>query len=47
MNAQGEGVCTAPTHSSALDRGEWSASRQGRALPPAKGLPVPIVQEAG
>jgi hypothetical protein len=27
---------------SALDRGEWSASRPGRALPP-----VPIVQEAG
>jgi hypothetical protein len=26
----------------ALDRGEWSASRPGRALPP-----VPIVQEAG
>jgi hypothetical protein len=27
---------------SALDRGEWSVSRPGRALPP-----VPIVQEAG
>jgi len=27
---------------SALDRGEWSASHPGRALPP-----VPIVQEAG
>jgi hypothetical protein len=27
---------------SALDGGEWSASRPGRALPP-----VPIVQEAG
>jgi hypothetical protein len=33
--------------SSALDRGEWSASRPGRALPPGKGPPVPIVQEAG
>jgi hypothetical protein len=32
---------------SALDRGEWSASRPGRALPPGKGPPVPIVQEAG
>jgi hypothetical protein len=32
---------------SALDRGEWSASRPGRALPPVKGPPVPIVQEAG
>jgi hypothetical protein len=27
--------------------GEWSASRPGRALPPEKGPPVPIVQEAG
>jgi hypothetical protein len=26
--------------------GEWSASRPGRALPPGKGPPVPIVQEA-
>jgi hypothetical protein len=32
---------------SALDGGEWSASRPGRALAPGKGLPVPIVQEAG
>jgi hypothetical protein len=32
---------------SALDRGEWSASRTGRSLPPGKGPPVPIVQEAG
>jgi hypothetical protein len=31
---------------SALDGGEWSASRPGRALPPGKGPPVPIVQEA-
>jgi hypothetical protein len=29
---------------SALDRGEWSESRPGRALPPGKGPPV---QEAG
>jgi hypothetical protein len=32
---------------SALDGGEWSASRPGRAVPPGKGPPVPIVQEAG
>jgi hypothetical protein len=31
----------------ALDSGEWSASRPGRALPQGKGPPVPIVQEAG
>jgi hypothetical protein len=32
---------------SALDGGEWSVSRPGPALPPGKGPPVPIVQEAG
>jgi hypothetical protein len=32
---------------SALDGGDWSASRPGRALPPGKGPPVPIVQKAG
>jgi hypothetical protein len=32
---------------SALDGGEWSESRPGRPLPPEKGPPVPIVQEAG
>jgi hypothetical protein len=32
---------------SALDGGEWSASRPGRALPPGKGPPVLTVQEAG
>jgi hypothetical protein len=32
---------------SALDGGEWSASCPGRALPPGKGPPVPIEQEAG
>jgi hypothetical protein len=32
---------------SALDGGEWSASLPGRALPPGKGPPVPIGQEAG
>jgi hypothetical protein len=32
---------------SALDGGEWSVSRSGRALPPGKEPPVPIEQEAG
>jgi hypothetical protein len=32
---------------SALDWGEWSASRPGRTLPPGKGPPVPTGQEAG
>jgi hypothetical protein len=32
---------------SALDGGEWSASRPGRALPPGKRPPIPIEQEAG
>jgi hypothetical protein len=30
---------------SALDGGEWWASRSGRSLPPGKGSPVPIGQE--
>jgi hypothetical protein len=32
---------------SALDGGEWSASRTDRALPPGKRPPVPNVQESG
>jgi hypothetical protein len=32
---------------SALDAGDWSASRPGRTLAPGKGSPVPTVQEAG
>jgi hypothetical protein len=32
---------------SALDRGEWSASRPGRAFTPGERTPVPTVQEAG
>jgi hypothetical protein len=32
---------------SALDGGEWSVSRPGRALPAGKVPTVPIVQEAG
>jgi hypothetical protein len=31
---------------SAINGSEWSASRPGRALPPGKGPPIPIVQEA-
>jgi hypothetical protein len=34
-------------HYTTLDGGEWSASLPGRALPPGKGPPVPIGQEAG
>jgi hypothetical protein len=32
---------------SELDGGSWSGSRPGRALPPWKGPPVPVVQETG
>jgi hypothetical protein len=32
---------------SALDRGEWSASHPGRALPPGKGPPVPDTEDRG
>jgi hypothetical protein len=32
---------------SALDGGEWSALRPGRALAPGKEPPVPILQEVG
>jgi hypothetical protein len=45
MEAQGYSSYSFST--SALDEGEWSASRPDRALAPAKGPPVPIVQEAG
>jgi hypothetical protein len=48
MEALGGRGRIAPTHSRPRHRwGEWSASRPGRALPPGKGPPVPIVQEAG
>jgi hypothetical protein len=47
-DAWGERRCSPYSFmTSALDGGEWSASRPGRALPPGKGPPVPIVQEAG
>jgi hypothetical protein len=45
MEAHGGRGGIAPTHT--LDGSEWSASRPGRALPPRKGPPVPIGQEAG
>jgi hypothetical protein len=32
---------------SALNGGEWSASRSGRALPQRNGPPVPTAQETG
>jgi hypothetical protein len=47
---ESQGARSYSSHSfstSALDGGEWSASRSGRSLPPGKGPPVPIVQEAG
>jgi hypothetical protein len=48
MEAQGgEEVYSYSYMTSALHGGEWSASRPCRALPPGKGHPVPIVQEAG
>jgi hypothetical protein len=43
----GEEVYSYSFTTSALDGGEWSTSRPGRSLPPGKGPPVPIVQEAG
>jgi hypothetical protein len=44
----GERRCSCYSFStSALNWGEWSASRPGRALAPGKGPPVPIVLEAG
>jgi hypothetical protein len=43
----GEEVSSYSFTTSALDASEWSASRPGRALPPGKGTPVPIGQEAG
>jgi hypothetical protein len=42
MEAHGGRGGIAPTHTSALDGGEWSALRPGRALPPRKEPPVPI-----
>jgi hypothetical protein len=48
MEAQGERRYSSYSFStSALYGGEWSASCLVHALPPGKGPPVPIVQEAG
>jgi hypothetical protein len=45
LRGRGDGSYSFTT--SALDTGEWLASRPGRALTPGKGPPVPVVQEAG
>jgi hypothetical protein len=48
MEAHGGEVVRSYSYlTSELDGSEWPASRPGRALPPGKGPPVPIVQEAG
>jgi hypothetical protein len=39
--------CVTPTHLLGTRCGEWSASRPNHPLPPGRGPPVPIVQEAG
>jgi hypothetical protein len=44
---KGERQYSSYTLTSALDGGEWSASRPGRALTPGRWPPVHIVQEAG
>jgi hypothetical protein len=41
------GLSSCSFFTSVLDRGDWSASRPSRALPPGKGPQVPIGQEAG
>jgi hypothetical protein len=47
-SAWGQSKCSFHSFStSALDEGEWSASHPDLALPPGKGPPVPVVQEAG
>jgi hypothetical protein len=44
----GGGMCISYSFmTSAVDGDEWSASHPDRALPPGKGPPIPIVQEAG
>jgi hypothetical protein len=42
-----EGIAPTIFLTLALEGGDWSASRPGRALPPRKELPVPSAQEAG
>jgi hypothetical protein len=47
MEAQGEMYSSYSFSTSVLLGGKWLASSSGRDLPPGKGPPVPIVQEAG
>jgi hypothetical protein len=48
MEAQGEKMYSSYSFAtSAVDGGEWSASRPGRALPTGKGSPTLIVQKDG
>jgi hypothetical protein len=48
MEAQGERIDSSYTLTvQALNGGEWSVSRPGRALPPGKGPTILIGQEAG
>jgi hypothetical protein len=48
MEAQRERIYTSYSFTtSALEEGEWSASRPGRALPWRTDPPLPFVQEAG
>jgi hypothetical protein len=44
--AKGERRYSSYSLTLALDRGEWSASRSGRAFPSGKRPPVPIRQDA-
>jgi hypothetical protein len=47
VGAWGERASSYLFLTSALVGSEWLVSRPGRALPPEKGPPVPILQEAG
>jgi hypothetical protein len=46
-SANGDWIYSSSFLTSALDEGEWSASRPGCALPPGERTPVSIGQEAG
>jgi hypothetical protein len=46
-DTKGESSYSSYSFTSALDGGEWSASRPGTTVPPGKERPVPTVQEAG
>jgi hypothetical protein len=48
MEVQGENIYSSYSFTTlALDGGEWSASRPGRALHPGEWTPVPTGQEVG